>query len=49
MNLFKEDKVDIDVPEIVKFIKLAKKRDADISYTFDSLELLKDIYRSVAK
>ncbi len=49
MNLFKEDKVDIDVPEIVKFIKLAKKRYADISYTFDSLELLKDIYRSVSK
>lgn len=48
-DLFKEEKLDIDMPEIIKFIKLAKKKDGKIDYTFDSLELLKDIYRSVSK
>lgn len=47
-NLFDED-IDIDMPEIIKFIHMAKKKDKNISYTFDSLELLKDIYRSVDK
>ena len=46
-ELFKEEKLDIDMPEIIKFIKLAKKKNKKIDYTFDSLELLKDIYRSV--
>lgn len=46
-EIFKEDKLDIDMPEIIKFIKLAKKKSKKIDYTFDSLELLKDIYRSV--
>ncbi|MDE5630149.1 MAG: hypothetical protein K2I70_00965, partial [Bacilli bacterium] len=48
-ELFKEKKLDIDMPEIIDFIKLAKKKDKNIAYTFDSLELLKDIYRSVDK
>ncbi|MDE6292435.1 MAG: hypothetical protein K2L98_02005, partial [Bacilli bacterium] len=46
-EIFKEDKLDIDMPEIIKFIKLANKKNKKIDYTFDSLELLKDIYRSV--
>ncbi len=46
-ELFNEEKLDLDMPEIIKFIKLAKKKDNNINYTFDSLELLKDIYRSV--
>lgn len=38
-----------DVPdtEIIKFIKLANKSGANLNYTLDSKELLKDIYRSV--
>lgn len=48
-ELFDVDKLDIDMPEIIKFIQKAKKKDKNISYTFDSLELLKDIYRSVDK
>ena len=33
--------------EIIKFIKLANKSGANLNYTLDSKELLKDIYRSV--
>lgn len=33
--------------EIVKFIKLANKKNANLDMTLDSKELLKDIYRSV--
>ena len=38
-----------DVPdtEIIKFIKLPNKSGANLNYTLDSKELLKDIYRSV--
>lgn len=38
-----------DVPdtEIIKFNKLANKSGANLNYTLDSKELLKDIYRSV--
>ena len=38
-----------DVPDtgIIKFIKLANKSGANLNYTLDSKELLKDIYRSV--
>lgn len=48
-ELFDSENLDIDMPEIIKFIHMAKKKDKNISYTFDSLELLKDIYRSVDK
>ena len=37
----------INYPEIIKFIKLANKRKAKLSYTVDNKELLKDIYRSI--
>lgn len=37
----------IDDPEIIKFIKLANKKGANLDITLDSKELLKDIYRSV--
>lgn len=35
----------VEEPEIVKFIKLANKKDAKLDYTLDAKELLKDIYR----
>lgn len=34
-------------PEIIKFIDLANKKSANLAYTLDEKELLKDIYRSV--
>lgn len=37
----------VDDAEIVKFIKLANKKNARLDMTLDSKELLKDIYRSV--
>lgn len=46
-ELFKGKNVGIDMPDIIKFIELARKKDEKINYTLDSLELLKDIYRSV--
>lgn len=46
-ELFNGKRVDIDMPDIIKFIELARKKDEKINYTLDSLELLKDIYRSV--
>ena len=33
--------------KIINFIKLANKKGANLIYTFDRKELLKDIYRSV--
>lgn len=45
-NIYKS-KVNIEYPEIVKFIRLANKSNAKLSYTVDNKELLKDIYRSV--
>lgn len=33
--------------KIINFIKLANKKGANLIYTFDRIELLKDIYRSV--
>ena len=45
-NIYKS-RVKIDYPEIIKFIRLANKKKAKLSYTVESHELLKDIYRSV--
>lgn len=42
-----KSKVKIEFPEITKFIRLANKSKAKLSYTVDNKELLKDIYRSV--
>ena len=39
--------IKIEYPEIIKFIKLANKRKAKLSYTVDNKELLKDIYRGI--
>ncbi len=39
--------IKIEYPEITRFIRLANKRGAKLSYTVDNKELLKDIYRSV--
>lgn len=45
-NIYKS-RVKIDYPPITKFIRLANKKNAKLSYTVDNKELLKDIYRSV--
>ena len=45
-NIYKS-RIKIDYPPIVKFIRLANKKNARLSYTVDNKELLKDIYRSV--
>lgn len=37
----------IEKPPIIKFIDLANKSNAKLTYTLDNKELLKDIYRSV--
>lgn len=42
-----KSKVKIEYPEITKFIRLANKSKAKLSYTVETRELLKDIYRSV--
>lgn len=42
-----KSRVKIEYPEIIKFIRLANKYKAKLSYTIDNKELLKDIYRSV--
>ena len=42
-----KSKVKIDYPEIIKFIRLANKNKTKLSYTVETRELLKDIYRSV--
>ena len=39
--------IKLEYPEITKFIRLANKSKAKLSYTVDNKELLKDIYRSV--
>lgn len=45
-NIYKS-RVNIEYPEIIKFIRLANKSNAKLSYTVETQELLKDIYRSV--
>ena len=45
-NVYKS-RVNVEFPEIIKFIRLANKSNAKLSYTVDNKELLKDIYRSV--
>ena len=45
-NIYKS-RVSVEFPEIIKFIRLANKSNAKLSYTVDNKELLKDIYRSV--
>ena len=42
-----KSRVKIEYPEIIKFIRIANKKNAKLSYTVDNKELLKDIYRSV--
>ena len=42
-----KSRVKIEYPEIIKFIRLANNKKAKLSYTVETHELLKDIYRSV--
>ena len=42
-----KSRVKIEYPDIIKFIRLANKNKAKLSYTVEVRELLKDIYRSV--
>ncbi len=46
-NKIYKSTIKIDMPEIIKFIRLANKKKKKLDYTVDSKELLKDIYRSV--
>ena len=46
-NKIYKSNIKIEYPEIIKFIRLANKRKAKLSYTVDNKELLKDIYRSI--
>ena len=45
-NLYKND-IKLEYPTIIKFIDLANNKGANLKYTVDRKELLKDIYRSV--
>lgn len=47
INKIYKSRVKIEYPSITKFIRLANKNKAKLSYTVDNKELLKDIYRSV--
>ena len=47
MDLYKNDESLIQDEEIIKFIKAANNRGANLTYTLNSQDLLKDIYRSV--
>lgn len=42
-----KSRIKIEYPEIIKFIRLANKSNGKLSYTVETRELLKDIYRSV--
>ncbi|MBQ3021526.1 MAG: hypothetical protein IJD92_04825 [Bacilli bacterium] len=42
-----KSRIKVDYPEIIKFIRIANKKKAKLSYTVEVHELLKDIYRSV--
>ncbi len=46
-KLFTSNNEIVKEPEIIRFIKLANQKGANLNYTLDSKELLKDIYRSV--
>ena len=47
LDLYKS-RVKLNYPEIIKFIRLANKNKAKLSYNYDNKELLKDIYRSLS-
>ncbi len=47
IDIYKNDLGLIDDEEIIKFIKMANNRGANLDYTLNSQDLLKDIYRSV--
>lgn len=38
--------INVDVPEIVKFINISNKFDANLTYTSDILDLIKEVYRN---
>lgn len=45
-NIYKSN-IKVEYPSIINFIKLANNNNAKLSYTVDTKELAKDIYRSV--
>ncbi len=51
VDIFKDksllDKYNIDVPDIVEFINLAKSKNVLLDYSFDIRDLIKDVYKSV--
>ena len=38
--------INVDVPEIVKFINISNKFDANLTYTSNILDLIKEVYRN---
>lgn len=46
IDLIKDHSDLVEVPEIIKFIQIANNKGANLTYTCDNKELLKDIYRS---
>ena len=43
------EKYHLDVPDIVEFVELAKKKNIKIPYSKDIRDLIKDVYRNVSK
>lgn len=41
------NKLNLDVPEIVKFINVSNEMDANLTYTSNILDLIKEVYRNV--
>jgi ABC-type multidrug transport system ATPase subunit len=42
-------KYDVDMPDIVNFVSLAKEKKIKIRYSYDIRDLIKDVYRNVSK
>lgn len=47
-NMTLLQKYDLDLPQIVSFIKMAKKKNVSINYSFDIRDLIKDVYKNVS-
>ena len=46
-NLSLLEKYEIDVPNIVEFVNMAKEKGIQIDYSFDIRDLIKDVYKCV--
>lgn len=43
------NKYNLDIPNIVEFVELAKKKNINLPYSKDIRDLIKDVYRNVSK